>query len=297
MEHWRQAWADLCNQKFAEKELDCRIDHRSYERQGIDQLPTVHEGATVRAMEAKGIRTNKGDLNRWIKATNALLRNLKKKISVLLDWLKEAHAELSKPQAPNLAQLLSEYYTNRNAGAWSQKAKIGNLKEFNEIVNYLMQNKLTTPEELQERVSALSDRIDTLKSDLRDKSDRMKELDERLRMVQFYTEGKPVADKLATIKWKGKREQFMSENENALRLYHMAERKLKPYFKSGKLPITAWRRERDRLEQEYKTGQAELSPIHAEVKKLWQIKYKVEQVIHAQEKTAQSRTKKHQIEH
>ena len=99
---------------------------------------------------------------------------------------------MSKPQAPNLAQLLSEYYTNRNAGAWSQKAKIGNLKEFNEIVNYLMQNKLTTPEELQERVSALSDRIDTLKSDLRDKSDRMKELDERLRMVQFYTEASPL---------------------------------------------------------------------------------------------------------
>ena len=112
-----------------------------------------------------------------------------------------------------------------------------------------MQNKLTTPEELQDRVSALSDRIDALKSSMRGKSDRMKELDELLRMVQFYTEGKPIADKLATTKWKGKREQFMSENENALRLYHMAERKLKPYFKDDKLPITAWRKERDRLEQ------------------------------------------------
>lgn len=89
----------------------------------------------------------------------------------------------------------------------------------------------------------------------------------------------------------------MSENENALRLYHMAERKLKPFFKDGKLPITAWRKERDRLEQEYKTGQAELSPIHAEVKKLWQIKYKLEQVIYGQKKTAPSRTKKDQIEH
>ena len=45
----------------------------------------------------------------------------------------------------------------------------------------------------------LSDRIDTLKSSMCGKSDRMKELDELLRMVQFYTEGKPVADKLATI--------------------------------------------------------------------------------------------------
>ena len=299
LEAWRQAWAEMCNTKFAEKGLDCRIDHRSFARQGVEQIPTQHEGPTVRAMEAKGIRTDKGDLNRWIKATNDLICNLKKKISVLLDWLKEAHEELSKPQAPNLAQLLSEYYTNRNAGAWSQKAKIGNLKEFNEICNYLIQNKLTTPEELQERVSALSNHIDTLKSSMRGKSDRMKELDELLRMVQFYTEGKPVADKLATIKWKGKREQFMSENENALHLYHMAERKLKPYFKEGKLlPITAWRKERDRLEQEYKTGQAELSPIHAEVKKLWQIKYKVEQVIHEQERqNAVTRQKKQEIEH
>jgi len=62
LEHWRQAWADLCNAKFAEKSLDCQIDHRSYERQGIEQIPTVHEGPSVRAMEAKGIRTDKGDL-------------------------------------------------------------------------------------------------------------------------------------------------------------------------------------------------------------------------------------------
>ena len=60
LEHWREAWAEMCNAKFAEKGLDVRIDHRSYERQGVELLPTVHEGATVRAMEKKGIRTEKG---------------------------------------------------------------------------------------------------------------------------------------------------------------------------------------------------------------------------------------------
>ena len=70
LEHWREAWAEMCNAKFAEKGLDVRIDHRSYERQGVDLLPTIHEGATVRAMEKKGIRTEKGEFNRWIKATN-----------------------------------------------------------------------------------------------------------------------------------------------------------------------------------------------------------------------------------
>ncbi len=64
LEEWRKAWADLCNSRFEEKGLSCRIDHRSYERQGIEQLPTVHEGPSVRQMEARGIRTDKGDLNR-----------------------------------------------------------------------------------------------------------------------------------------------------------------------------------------------------------------------------------------
>ena len=32
LEHWREAWAEMCNAKFAEKGLAVRIDHRSYER-------------------------------------------------------------------------------------------------------------------------------------------------------------------------------------------------------------------------------------------------------------------------
>ena len=69
----------MCNAKFAEKGLDVRIDHRSYERQGLDLLPTVHEGAAVRAMEKKGICTEKGEFNCWIKTTNAVIRDIREK--------------------------------------------------------------------------------------------------------------------------------------------------------------------------------------------------------------------------
>ena len=297
-EVWRKAWADLANEFLEQNDRPERIDHRSYERQSVEEIPTQHEGPTVRAMEAKGIRTDKGDLNRWIRKTNAMLREAKQKIAALIGWLKELKAELSKPQPPTLVELLSAYYDNRNKGAYSSKARIANLKKLSEAVSYLEARHLYTADDLDSALHTMQSKIDTLKKSAFGKQARIKELDELLHMVQFYTDGKPVADKLATIKWKGKREQFMSENENTLRLYHMAERKLKPHFKEGKLPITAWRKERDRLEQEYKTGQAELSPIHAEVKKLWQIKYKVEQVIHEQERqSAVTRQKKQEIEH
>ena len=79
LEHWREAWAAMVNAKFEEKGLTCRVDHRSYERQGVDTLPTIHEGVAVRQMEAKGITTDKGDFNRWVRKARDLLWNIRKK--------------------------------------------------------------------------------------------------------------------------------------------------------------------------------------------------------------------------
>ena len=70
------------------------------------------------------------------------------------------------------------------------------------------------------------------------------------------------------------------------------------YFKDGKLPITAWRREREQLEQEYRDIQTELSPLHADVKKLWAIHYNIYEVQHEQERqNTELRQKKQEIEH
>ena len=162
LEHWREAWAEMCNAKFAEKGLDVRIDHRSYERQGVDLLPTIHEGATVRAMEKKGIRTEKGEFNRWIKATNAVIKDIRKKISLLFDWITEIKAELAKPQTPDLVSLLNDYYTQRKAGAYSQKGKISNLKEMNETYNYLRANGIYTLEDYLNREPALDHAVEFL---------------------------------------------------------------------------------------------------------------------------------------
>ena len=128
LEYWRQTWAELCNAKFAEKGLDVRIDHRSYERQGVDLLPTVHEGATVRAMEKKGIRTEKGEFNRWIKATNAVIRDIKKKISLLFDWIAEAKAELATYPRTDSRYLTNEMEDTTNRLACLMKEKWGYTK-------------------------------------------------------------------------------------------------------------------------------------------------------------------------
>ena len=298
LEAWRQTWADLCNAKFAEKGLDCRIDHRSFARQGVEQIPAQHEGPTVRAMEAKGIRTNKGDLNRLIRKTNALMWEAKEKIAALIGWLRDVKAELAKPQPPMLNDLLALHCVNRNKGAYSSKAKNANLQRYAEAFSFLQSKNLYTVDDLENTLHAMQDKIDTLKESASAKQVRIKEVDELLRMVDYYKFGKSAADKLKSIRFEKSRQKYKSEHDNELRTFYMAERKLKPHFKDGKLPIAAWRREREQLEQDCKDIQTELSPLHADVKKLWAIHYNIYEVQHEQERqNTVTRQKKQEIEH
>ena len=83
------------------------------------------------------IRTDKGNLNRFIRKTNALLREAKEKIAALIDWLKDVKAELAKPQPTMLNDLLALHCANRNKGAYSNKAKNANLQRYAEAFSFL----------------------------------------------------------------------------------------------------------------------------------------------------------------
>jgi ATP-dependent exoDNAse (exonuclease V) alpha subunit len=82
-EDWRAGWADAINSEFERLGIPERVDHRSYERQGIEQIPTIHMGVVAAQMERKGIATERGDINREIAIKNGLLRQIWEKIKVL----------------------------------------------------------------------------------------------------------------------------------------------------------------------------------------------------------------------
>ena len=85
---WRAAWADVTNRYLEQYGHDARIDHRSHAERGLDEQPTVHEGVIARALEQKGIVSDRCELNRQIKADNALLRELKAVVKNLMQAVK-----------------------------------------------------------------------------------------------------------------------------------------------------------------------------------------------------------------
>ena len=80
---WRAAWADVTNRYLERYGHDERIDHRSNAARGLDEIPTIHEGVAAQALERKGIISDRCEINRQIKADNALLRELKAEIKKL----------------------------------------------------------------------------------------------------------------------------------------------------------------------------------------------------------------------
>ena len=80
---WRAAWADVTNRCLEHAGREERIDHRSNAARGIDEIPTIHEGVTARALEHKGVISDRCELNRQIRSDNALLRELKAEIKKL----------------------------------------------------------------------------------------------------------------------------------------------------------------------------------------------------------------------
>ena len=93
---WRAAWADEVNLCLEQKELDARIDHRSFADQGKDKQPTIHEGVAARAMEKKGIVSDRCELNRQIKRDNALLQQLRAEVQMLVKTVQNSLATIAQ---------------------------------------------------------------------------------------------------------------------------------------------------------------------------------------------------------
>ena len=82
---WREAWATSANRCLELAGHAERIDHRSHAARGLEERPTVHEGVAAQALERRGILSDRCELNRQIKADNALLRELKAELKKLSD--------------------------------------------------------------------------------------------------------------------------------------------------------------------------------------------------------------------
>ncbi len=70
VERWRERWAELANERLAELDIDARIDHRSFEAQGIALEPQSQIGAPAHRIEDQGLEADRAEMHREIARKN-----------------------------------------------------------------------------------------------------------------------------------------------------------------------------------------------------------------------------------
>lgn len=271
-EEWRQGWAELCNQHLERSGHAERIDHRSYERQGIDQIPTVHLGVAAFQMEKRGIATERGNLNREIEVSNQKLRQLKARISKLQNWLKE---EAASTEPPTLADVIQGILARREqSGKTGRYQAIGNLKAAAKMLNFLQQNQIADMAGLTEYVTGLYNKQFDIRDKLKPIERRLKVLDEHIRQADIYRQHKG--------------NKARSEAEEIL--FTAARKYITDHLNgNGNIPYKSWVAERGKLTAEQKTLNREYLLLKDEVKEVEQIRKGVDSILRQEQREQQPR--------
>ena len=95
-EVWRHGWETITNRYLEAAGRPERVDLRSFERQGIQQIPTVHLGPAAHQMEKRGVETFLGNLNRDIRAANSLMQSIRSAIRGLQRWIADLNTAIQQ---------------------------------------------------------------------------------------------------------------------------------------------------------------------------------------------------------
>ena len=185
---WREAWADAVNRSLERYGFDERVNHRSHAARGLDEQPTVHEGVAARALEAKGVVSDRCELNRQIKRDNALLLEIKAQVKKLLDAVKNtipALAEAMESVRENMIIfkyqlgyiLTGKRRLTNNLDVMKPELErytqiAGRIKEKSKERNTLLSEKKATPmlnilkhRELSRHIAELTEELEELRSE------------------------------------------------------------------------------------------------------------------------------------
>ena len=104
---WREKWADHANAHLAKAGLDIRIDHRSYEDQGIDLIPQPKLGKSVSEMSKRGIPIDRFEEMKGVQKRNRAL--IRKNPEIVIDYITRYQSTFTRQ---DIARLLNRYIDN-----------------------------------------------------------------------------------------------------------------------------------------------------------------------------------------
>ena len=296
-EHWRKAWADITNKYLEENSIQEKVDHRSYRRQGIEQIPTIHLGVSATQMEKKGIATDRGNINREIKHQNMILREISRRIKALLNWIRgigkeeKTENENTKSTLTPKENLLSvlENLIRKNADNHNT-----DLEKYIESYQLLKEKNITSISELKENILDLRDKIYNTTRAIKDTE---KKIDDRVQFIDHaekYLKHKDTYKAYTKLK-KNKQDTFYNEHTAEIILFESAKKYLKEHLGESKtLNVSKWKSEIGTLRKEKDTLYSQIIDIRKEVEQAESVRSCIDKLL--QEKRGLTQVKRNELD-
>ena len=292
---WRENFSKKANEYLEKNGIDKRIDPRTFEEQGREEIPQVHLGTASYQMEKKGIATEIGNHNRKIIAFNLEFKKLKEELSKLTSWIgslvgklqskydeykQEKKDELeNKAELFNLYEYISIYHELQGEKSRalkpyaSNKKMAADLRRFSKAIYYLRDNKLQTIADLQEKIGSLQAENKNINQEVKVKSKRIENLNKCFTYADIIKDNKAIYDECnnkALFK-----DTFYNSHKDEIDKYKRARKMIEQFTGSSAIKSKDWQKEMKSLEAEITKLNKDSQAIKEEYKNINHIKHAV----------------------
>ena len=298
-EVWRHSWEATTNRYLEAAGRPERVDLRSFERQGIQQIPTVHLGPAAHQMEKRGVETFLGNLNRDIRAANNLMQSIRSAIRGLQHWIADLTEKkqllldaLEKAKEPTLSDLLVDYFNLRNEqrSEWSSKAQIKctarDLSEVMQAVDYLKAHSLNTVEDLNAAIKDLSQTAAPLRKQLKQNENRMQAIAQIKDAAAIHAKLKPIHDTFIKKNFKLAKDAYAAQHKDELDTFNKAVRTLMKLNGSTAVDFSALDAEFSALQSSSAELRTQLETLQPDISALKNIRKYIDMVLNKQQLSA-----------
>lgn len=264
-----------------------KVDHRSYQRQGIEQIPTIHMGVSASQMEKRGIATDRGNINREIRYQNRILREIARRIKALLNWIrgigKEERAEIENTKSAHLPEenLLSVFEELIRANADNQNADI---EKYIESYQLLKEKNITSLSKLKDSITSLRNKHYKATRAIKDAEKKIFDREQLIDQSEKYLKYRDTYKAYTKLN-KSKQDNFYNGHAAEIILFESARKYLREHLGEGKtLNISKWKSEIDTLKKEKDSLYSQAKEIRKEVEQTESVRNSIEQLQeHSQE--------------
>ena len=262
---WRKDLADTINavnEKIGQTEN--YWEYRSFKEQGLDTIPQIHLGSKTSALERKGIKTERGDINRDIIAQNMIIIAAKAALVSAqeeLEKIRKATVTTAAEISSEIIDMIRAVAVRCNArlrlpivgGKWIRKIpNRAQLQDKDFMQAFVTKKGWKTFEDVKVVKRNLESKEGVIAGSKALKEDRVEYLEG---IMAFYREYEPY-QKVNAEYWKLKK----AEEKNGKPLGFLSKSKAKEYQRLHQAELNTYRMYRDMLKDRIREPEKKIEP-------------------------------------